>query len=215
MDRALQVFESACFQSDFAGVASDETVHELLELIGSRDLDRSDTANNGTTLAHPLISQPSIYGVHRHPSMRGLLDFELRRAGRMSPSCSSPSACEPTLPLSRLEAMDDAAIKNLVEVQGQGWGWGDDDEGGEDADDAGCRRGGLASPRLMNHCSRVTFPKRIPRPEAAPPDALWSDPIQQARERTWTIDPATRRLVGGMVRVIPTKKAEGHRPVRA
>jgi hypothetical protein len=46
----------------------------------------------------------------------GLLDYELRRAGPTDPIVFLAVGDEPALPLDRLEAMDDAAIKGLVET---------------------------------------------------------------------------------------------------
>lgn len=206
MSRALAVFESACFQSDFAGVMSDADVRDILEKLSYSEM--AIRQGRGSIRTRVPVDFSDLQSEYIGILYEGLLDFELRRAGPDEPIVFLAIGDEPALPLSRLEAMDDAAIKNLVEKfkVKDGGGGSDDDEGGDDADDANADaeddEATADEPLLAGD-----IPEEDPAAEAAAPDSSGQDPIQQARERAWTW--ARRAVsVGGMVRKPRSKKAE-------
>ncbi len=203
MSRALAVFESACFQSDFAGVMSDADVRDILEKLSYSEM--TIRQGRGSIRTRVPVDFSDLQSEYIGILYEGLLDFELRRAGPDEPIVFLAIGDEPALPLSRLEAMDDAAIKNLVE-KFKVKGGSDEDEGGEDADDADAEAED-DEPTADEPLLTGDIPEEDPAAEAATPDASGQDPIQQARERAWTW--ARRAVsVGGMVRKPKTKKAE-------
>ena len=133
MSRALAVFESACFQSDFAGVMSDADVRDILEKLSYSEM--TIRQGRGSIRTRVPVDFSDLQSEYIGILYEGLLDFELRRAGPDEPIVFLAIGDEPALPLSRLEAMDDAAIKNLVE-KFKVKGGTEEEEAGEDADDA-------------------------------------------------------------------------------
>ncbi len=203
MSRALAVFESACFQSDFAGVMSDADVRDILEKLSYSEM--TIRQGRGSIRTRVPVDFSDLQSEYIGILYEGLLDFELRRAGPDEPIVFLAIGDEPALPLSRLEAMDDAAIKNLVEKFKVKDGT-EEEEAGEDADDADADaeddEATADEPLLAGD-----IPEEDPAAEAATPDSSGQDPIQQARERAWTW--ARRAVsVGGMVRKPKSKKAE-------
>ncbi|MBS0189664.1 MAG: hypothetical protein JSR52_00810 [Planctomycetes bacterium] len=203
MSRALAVFESACFQSDFAGVMSDADVRDILEKLSYSEM--TIRQGRGSIRTRVPVDFSDLQSEYIGILYEGLLDFELRRAGPDEPIVFLAIGDEPALPLSRLEAMDDAAIKNLVE-KFKVKGGSDEDEAGDDADDADADAED-DEPTADEPLLSGEVLEEDPAAEAATPDASGQDPIQQARERAWTW--ARRAVsVGGMVRKPKSKKAE-------
>lgn len=203
MSRALAVFESACFQSDFAGVMSDADVRDILEKLSYSEM--TIRQGRGSIRTRVPVDFSDLQSEYIGILYEGLLDFELRRAGPDEPIVFLAIGDEPALPLSRLEAMDDAAIKNLVE-KFKVTGGSDEEDGGEDADDADADAED-DEPAADDPLLAGDIPEEDPAAEVAQPNTSGQDPIQQARERAWTW--ARRAVsVGGMVRRPKTKKAE-------
>jgi len=132
--RALAVFEAPEHGPD------DATVHELLALLtrshvklrqGRRNV-RVETAVDFSSLSSEYIG--ILY--------EGLLDFELRRSEPDDPMVFLNLGKEPALPLSRLEAMDDRALKSLLESVRKDKDDGNDDEALEDEDVADAETSG-------------------------------------------------------------------------
>jgi hypothetical protein len=107
ISRSMAVFENP------AHGPSDATVHHLLTLLTrshvkvrqGRQSTRIETTVDFSNLSSEYIG--ILY--------EGLLDFELRRSAPEDPMVFLALGKEPVLPLSRLEGMDDAALKSLLE----------------------------------------------------------------------------------------------------
>jgi len=107
ISRALAVFENP------GHGPSDATVHHLLTLLTrshvkvrqGRQSTRVETTVDFSNLSSEYIG--ILY--------EGLLDFELRRSAPEDPMVFLAMGKEPVLPLSRLEGMNDAALKSLLE----------------------------------------------------------------------------------------------------
>ena len=107
ISRALAVFENP------EHGPSDATVHHLLTLLTrshvkvrqGRQSTRIETAVDFSNLSSEYIG--ILY--------EGLLDFELRRSAAGDPMVFLAMGKEPVLPLSRLEGMNDAALRSLLE----------------------------------------------------------------------------------------------------
>jgi len=140
--RALAVFENACFEPD-REVLPDRDVHHMLErLTRTRVKLRQGRASIWIPAPVDFSDLSSEYiGI----LYEGLLDFELRTAPPGDPVIFLAVGNQPALPLSRLEAMDDKALTDLLEKM-KDTGQGDeetsegveeasvDDEGDHDAD---------------------------------------------------------------------------------
>lgn len=110
MKRALFLLESACFEAD---VINDLQVSNIIELLTRTKIKirqgRSATWMNAPVDFSCLASE--YIGI----LYEGLLDFELRQAPEDEPIVFLAVGNQPALPLATLEAMDDRAIKNLLE----------------------------------------------------------------------------------------------------
>lgn len=126
--RALAVFEEPEQGPD------DAAVHHLLTLLTrshvkvrqGRQNVRVETAVDFSSLSSEYIG--ILY--------EGLLDFELRRSDPDDPMVFLTLGKEPVLPLSRLEAMDDKALKTLLESVKKDRDEGADDEEAAEEEDA-------------------------------------------------------------------------------
>lgn len=126
--RALAVFEEPEHGPD------DAAVHHLLTLLTrshvkvrqGRQNVRVETAVDFSSLSSEYIG--ILY--------EGLLDFELRRSDPDDPMVFLTLGKEPVLPLSRLEAMDDKALKTLLESVKKDKDEGSDDEEAAEEEDA-------------------------------------------------------------------------------
>ena len=111
LGQALAVFERACFEGD--GCCVDRDVYEILKLL-TRTTVRIRQGRTSTTVAAPVdfsdLSSEYIGIVYE-----GVLDYELKLAPPGDPVIFLAVGDQPALPLSRLEAMPDAALKRLFE----------------------------------------------------------------------------------------------------
>ena len=111
LSRALAVFESACFEG--AGCCSDGDVHSILKLL-TRTTVRIRQGRGSVAVAAPVdfsdLSSEYIGIVYE-----GVLDYELKIAPAGDPVIFLAVGDQPALPLSRLEAMPDSALKRLFE----------------------------------------------------------------------------------------------------
>ena len=111
LTRALAVFESACFDHE---VLPDRDVHEILERI-TRTKVKLRQGRTSTWVPAP-VDFSDLSSEYIGILYEGLLDFELKTAPGGDPVIFLAVGNQPALPLSRLEDMDDKAIKNLLET---------------------------------------------------------------------------------------------------
>ena len=129
LSRALFVFENACFDGE---VLPDRDVHEMLTLL-TRTTIRIRQGRGGTRAVVPVGFLRPLVRVHRHP-LRGSAglraeDCPARRPGDL-PLGGRPAG---PVPLSRLEAMEDRALKTLFERLKESTSPADDVPDGADA----------------------------------------------------------------------------------
>ena len=108
--RALAVFERACFRDQ---VLPDRAVRELLRLL-TRTTARIRQGRAGMRAVVP-VNFSDLSSEYLGILYEGLLDYELKTAPPDDPVIFLAVGDQPALPLSRLEAMDDAALKALFE----------------------------------------------------------------------------------------------------
>lgn len=205
MSRALAIFESACFQSDFASVMSDADVRAIIEKLSYSEM--TIRQGRGRIRTRVPVDFSDLQSEYIGILYEGLLDFELRRAGPDEPIVFLAIGDEPALPLSRLEAMDDIAIKNLVEkfkVKGapkdsEEEGDAENEEDAEPEDDAdSADTDDDADAEASEEDDSADTEESAADPQ---------DPVQQARERAWAW--ARRAVsVGGLVRKPRGRNAE-------
>ena len=110
VSRALHVFETACLGG---GVLADRNVHRLLRLL-TRTKAKIRQGRGGIWVTVPVdfsdLSSEYIGIVYE-----GLLDYELKTAPAGDPVVFLSVGDRPALPLSRLEEMDDRALRSLFE----------------------------------------------------------------------------------------------------
>ena len=110
LSRALHVFESACFEDE---VLADGEVHEMLKLL-TRTTIHIRQGRGGTRAVVP-VDFSDLSSEYIGILYEGLLDYELKTAPRGDPVIFLSVGDQPALPLSRLEAMEDRALKTLFE----------------------------------------------------------------------------------------------------
>ena len=127
VEKALRVFETACFDSQGVAVP-DEVIHRMLEfLTRTRVRIRQGRSTISTLMPVDFADLSSEYiGI----LYEGLLDYELRTAPADDSIVFLAVGNEPSLPLKRLEAMDDAQIKEVIKELGD---TKSEDDGGEEA----------------------------------------------------------------------------------
>ena len=110
VSRALHVLETACFGGE---VVSDRNVYAMLHLL-TRTKAKIRQGRGGMWVTVPVdfsdLSSEYIGIVYE-----GLLDYELKTAPEGDPVVFLSVGDRPALPLSRLEGMDDKAIRGLFE----------------------------------------------------------------------------------------------------
>ena len=126
LSRALSVFESACFENE---VLPDRDIHQMLRLL-TRTTIRIRQGRGGTRAVVP-VDFSDLSSEYIGILYEGLLDYELKTAPSGDPVIFLSVGDQPALPLSRLEAMDDRALKALFESLKKG--------GSRAADDASSR----------------------------------------------------------------------------
>ena len=112
LSQALAVFESACFESG-AEVMPDRDVHEVLTLL-TRTTVRIRQGRGGVRAVVP-VDFSDLSSEYIGILYEGLLDYELKTAPPGDPEIFLSVGDQPALPLSRLEAMDERALKALFE----------------------------------------------------------------------------------------------------
>ena len=110
LSRALFVLENACFDDE---VLSDRDVHEMLKLL-TRTTIRIRQGRGGTKAVVP-VDFSDLSSEYIGILYEGLLDYELKTAPPGDPVIFLSVGDQPALPLSRLEAMEDRALKTLFE----------------------------------------------------------------------------------------------------
>ena len=106
--QALAVFESACFASE---CCSDQDVHRILTLL-TRTTMRLRQGLGSVRAAVP-VDFSDLSSEYIGILYEGLLDYELKTAPPGDPVIFLAVGDQPALPLSRLEAMEDDALKAL------------------------------------------------------------------------------------------------------
>ncbi|MCL4079459.1 BREX-1 system adenine-specific DNA-methyltransferase PglX [Coriobacteriia bacterium Es71-Z0120] len=109
LSRALAIFEQACFKRE---CVADKDVWRILELI-TRTRVRIRQGRASTWVPSP-VDFSDLSSEYIGILYEGLLDYELKRADD-DPVVFLSVGNAPALPLSRLEAMDDKAIRDLLE----------------------------------------------------------------------------------------------------
>ena len=134
LTRALAVFETACFEKE---LMPDQDVRRVLDRI-TRTRVRIRQGRAGTWIPAP-VDFSDLSSEYIGILYEGLLDFELKTAPAGDPVIFLAVGNQPALPLSRLEAMDDGAIANLLEKLKDTSRSGDDEEGEDEtgAEDSG------------------------------------------------------------------------------
>jgi hypothetical protein len=126
---ALAIFETACFECE---VMSDRDVHDLLNLL-TRTRMKVRQGRSGTWIIMP-VDFSDLSSEYIGILYEGLLDFELKTADPGDPVIFLAVGHEPALPLSRLEAMDDKALADLLEKMKDTGRETDNEPAGEGAD---------------------------------------------------------------------------------
>ncbi|HOI72619.1 MAG TPA: hypothetical protein PLO63_00615 [Syntrophales bacterium] len=108
--RALFVFENACFERE---LLPDRDVHRMLERL-TRTRVKLRQGRAGIWVSAP-VDFSDLSSEYIGILYEGLLDFELKTAPAGDPVIFLAVGNQPALPLSRLEAMDDRALADLLE----------------------------------------------------------------------------------------------------
>ena len=121
VSRALRVYEQACFRHE---LMPDRDVHEMLKLL-TRTTIRIRQGKSSISAVVP-VDFSDLSSEYIGILYEGLLDYELKVAPAGDPVIFLSVGDQPALPLSRLEAMDDAALRTLFERLKEKSGGADD-----------------------------------------------------------------------------------------
>ncbi len=110
VSRALRVYEQACFEHE---VMPDRDVHEMLKLL-TRTTIRIRQGRSSVRAVAP-VDFSDLSSEYIGILYEGLLDYELKTAPAGDPVIFLSVGDQPALPLSRLEGMDDRALRTLFE----------------------------------------------------------------------------------------------------
>lgn len=110
LQRAIATFETACFEQQ---IMSDRQVYDLIDKI-TRTTIRLRQGRSSIRVNAP-VDFSDLSSEYVGILYEGLLDFELRMAPPGDPVIFLSIGNQPALPLSRLEQMDDSALKKLFE----------------------------------------------------------------------------------------------------
>ena len=110
VSRALCAYEQACFEHE---VMTDRDVHEMLKLL-TRTTMRIRQGKSSIRAVAP-VDFSDLSSEYIGILYEGLLDYELNTAPAGDPVVFLAVGDQPALPLSRLEAMDDRALRTLFE----------------------------------------------------------------------------------------------------
>ena len=141
LSQALRVYESACFEGE---ALPDRDVRQMLTFM-TRTTVRIRQGRGGTTAVVP-VDFSDLSSEYIGILYEGLLDYELKTAPPCDPVIFLAVGHQPALPLSRLEAMDDRALRTLFEDIEDGPAAAGDAPGDESVEEDGTTTGGLAIP---------------------------------------------------------------------
>ena len=110
VSRSLHVYEQACFRHE---LMPDHDVHEMLRLL-TRTTIRIRQGRSSIAAVVP-VDFSDLSSEYIGILYEGLLDYELKVAPAGDPVVFLSVGDQPALPLSRLEAMDDGALRTLFE----------------------------------------------------------------------------------------------------
>lgn len=127
LSRALAIFERGCFERQ---CVNDAAVHRILELI-TRTRVKIRQGRSSTWVPTP-VDFSDLSSEYIGILYEGLLDYELKQAPADDPVVFLAVGNAPALPLSRLEAMDDKAIRDLLDKIKKGDAEGTDEEAAEE-----------------------------------------------------------------------------------
>jgi hypothetical protein len=130
LTRALHVFETACYDHE---LNSDHDVRRMLELI-TRTRVKVRQGRSSTSMVSP-VDFSDLSSEYIGILYEGLLDFELKTAPSGDPIIFLAVGSQPALPLSRLESMDDKALKSLLEKMKDTSSDDHDEESAEEPDE--------------------------------------------------------------------------------
>ncbi len=167
VSRALRVYEHACFERE---VMPDRDVHEMLQLL-TRTTIRIRQGRSSIRAAAP-VDFSDLSSEYIGILYEGLLDYELKTAPAGDPVIFLSVGDQPALPLSRLEAMDDRALRTLFEKLKEKSGGAEDlpeeeatGDGAPDVEDDTADAAASAEELLSSDSGNAS------PPEAVPPDA--------------------------------------------
>ena len=127
LERALHVFETACFENE---MLSDRDVLRMLEKL-TRTRVKIRQGKSSTWVSAP-VDFSDLSSEYIGILYEGLLDFELKTAPDGDPVVFLGVGNQPALPLSRLEEMDDKALASLLAKMKDTSGGGDTEEDEDD-----------------------------------------------------------------------------------
>ena len=110
LSRALAVFETACLERE---LLSDDIVYDMMNYL-TRTRMKIRQGRTSTWMPAP-VDFSDLSTEYIGVLYEGLLDYELKTAPKDDPVVFLSVGDQPALPLSRLEAMDDRALKVLFE----------------------------------------------------------------------------------------------------
>jgi hypothetical protein len=187
IERALAVFEGACFDGE---VLSDRDLHRMLELITRTEV--RIRQGKSAFLVKTAIDFSDLSSEYIGILYEGLLDFELRTAPAGDPIVFLAVGNEPALPMSRLEAMDEKVLKSLFEKLQKASAPATDGEGDEgeaddeaDAEEADAEEGDADIEDAESEPEVVVDPSE---PAAGEPDTAPDDDVRhthRSRAETW------------------------------
>ena len=108
LSQALAVFETACFERD---CCNDRDVHHILRLLTRTTM--RVRQGRGSVRADVPVDFSDLSSEYIGILYEGLLDYELKTVPAGDPVVFLAVGDQPALPLSRLEAMEDGALKAL------------------------------------------------------------------------------------------------------
>ncbi len=176
MRRAIHLFENACFAGD---AVSDLQVRQMLDLL-TRTKIRLRAGRAATWVTAP-VDFAGLKSEYIGILYEGLLDFELHQAKPDEPVVFLAVGNQPALPLTTLEAMDDKAIRNLLENMKDASSGEEDEEGTGDGE-----QGTEEATDQTDQTDPSDEPDVPDEPE--PPDADTADELKlslQGRAEAW------------------------------
>ncbi len=129
LSRALSTFETAGFERE---TLFDDGVHRMLEKL-TRTTIRVRQGRASVRVAAP-VDFSDLSSEYLGVLYEGLLDYELKTAPADDPVIFLTVGNQPALPLSRLDAMDDRALRALFETLKKNRAGADEEAGAEDSE---------------------------------------------------------------------------------